>query len=472
MVKTVLKLSYWLKAHKIHILVLLVGLSLFSLLVILAGRVAGTDDSIFQKLVTQYPTVFDWVSERYATWSGRIFSEGFVYIFNIIPLFIYKIVSILMYLLFIFSFYMYYRLFSVKRSREKDILMLACAALMPYLLSISVFAPGVLWVTGSMNYFWIATIGSIGLYPTIKLVVNRADVSWKKITFGILLSMVAITSQEQVGAVMVGLSLIFLVHILNDFRRKNSVYQVSGLWKILVTCIGYLTAFIISIRAPGNALRLKSEINYWQPDFNSVPLMHRIEYDYRWVLEAFVNHSGFILIGIWLAMLFLIIRKKRHDFVDLLTTFVIGAATIILLAKGHKSVGYWTTFYAQWNTPLPSKSLYLILGVWGIVIFVTILMPIVVYRRQIKGYMVSLLLSAALASTALMCFSPTMYASGWRTLYVPSFILCIVLYILIESVFDTLGKSKIYIIWVIALLASSQYLLLLHGLIKGDWLTF
>ncbi|MDB5161609.1 MAG: hypothetical protein JWM52_117, partial [Candidatus Saccharibacteria bacterium] len=64
----------------------LLGIALFSILIHTVVRIAGSDDVVFQKQISPYATVFDWVNYRYHSWSGRIFAESFVYIFSPLPI--------------------------------------------------------------------------------------------------------------------------------------------------------------------------------------------------------------------------------------------------------------------------------------------------------------------------------------------------------------------------------------------------
>jgi len=61
----------------------------------------------------------------------------------------------------------------------------------------------------------------------------------------------------------------------------------------------------------------------------------------------------------------------------------------------------------------------------------------------------------------MITLSPTMYASGVRTLYVPSVILLLIFYMLLDNILDKYKKSRYLSIGLIVSIAVSQYILML-----------
>lgn len=462
---------FWNKINRPNTLVFITLATLvFGVLIFLSGPVSGSDDAIFQSQVHDYTNVVSWVTHRYDTWSGRIFTEGFVYIFNVLPLFWHHAVSILLYAAMTLLLFGLYQKFSKNQSTPKKYFMLINATALIYLMHISTLSTGLLWVTGSMNYFWICVIGLASLYPLLLILKGRRLSSWVYLTSGLLLTAVASSSQEQVGAIIAGLTSLLLIYAAYGYS-KEKIEKASLLWAVgwFITA---LSSFFISLRAPGNSLRLTSEVNYWLPDFYKVPLAHRIDYDVRWVLDALIHHSGFMFIILWSVIVLLTIYKKRTTLYEKLIAIVLGAAAILTLGVGHRSLEGLSHFYSAWNTPLPSKSAYIIFVFWLLVIAITIIAPAIIYRN-IRGVLYSALIAASVASTALICLSPTMYASGWRTLFVPMFCAMIVIFLLLSDLFDVIPR-KVYMVVVatILTLASAQYLLLVVALLKGSWLSY
>lgn len=427
---------------------------------------------IFQQQTTAYPDALSWVTHRYTTWSGRVFSEGFVYVFNRIPLVYYKLINVALFATLISILYLYHKTFTRHVSSSKAAYMIVVSGIFLYLLNPSTLSPGVLWMTGSMYYFWIAVIGLTGLYPLCVLVLRSRPVHPVLMVLGLILSVVAASSQEQAGAIIVGLSALLLFYQLYLYFHKHQPNHSHIYWST-VWFITTLAAFYFSIKSPGNALRLKSEVAYWLPDFYTMPLLHHIDFGIRWVLDGLVNHAGFVLIATWFVLTLLFLKKKSLDVWDILTYLILGLASVVVSTSNHSSLSKLMQFYSEWNTSMPSKTAYIPMLAWILVLAITVIAPYILYRNT-RGITYSVLLALSFASTVAICFSPTMYASGWRTLFIPLFCALIVLYFLISDLYDKVSRRISYfVLLVLSVIAFSQYTALLTAILTHKtWLTY
>ena len=458
--------SLHLKTHRRRLaLIYAIGIFGFAILIYLISRILGSDDTVFPVQIQPYPTVFDWVNYRYHNWSGRIFAESFVYIFSPAPLYLWKIVSVFMYALCTGVLFAYSKLISRNTSNHKDYLILGLCLLVPYFMDPGVLMGSTLWVTGSMNYFWIATLGLAGFYPILYYVILHRAPRWPLTLVGLISGTIAACSQEQVGLVLVTFTGIFVIYQLYEYSRKHTerfpVY-------ILVFLALFAAFFLISVLAPGNDVRVEQETITWLPDFHSVTLFQHINYGYRWLLEGLLNKTGFLLIGAWVLLLALFAKKPKKDKWDLLIIILLAVSLLFSLAKGHESIAYWFNFYATWKPSLPSRINYLAFVPWTTILLATITAPLILYRKTSvkKGIVLSLLFCAAIASTAVITLSPTMYASGIRTLYVPSFVLAIALLVLSIQVIDKFKKVNYIVIIAFLALAISAYVLLVTTVLQ------
>ncbi len=451
-------------------IIFLVGLSLFSILIILTGRLTDTDDIVFQQQILPFHTLFDWVIYRYQNWSGRIFPELFVYIFSPAPLYLWKIVTIAVYAVFTMIIFMYYRLFDKTNNTKKDIIMLILAFCAPFLMYTDVLRFGMFWVTGSMNYFWIATLGLVGFYPIAYYVTHHRMAPWTITLVGALSAIVASCSQEQVGIILVGLSFIFLLYELYERKKKNSPLPV---YLIIATAV-IIVSFMTGILAPGNVIRLKLETIQWLPDFYTIALSQHIEYGYRWFIEATINHTGFLLVISWGLMALLFIKKQNKTNLQNITTYLLIIFCLVMLlnmiSKLYHPFEDWFNLYAIWKPKLPNNLSFIALITWSIAILVTVITPLILFEKKNRGRLISILYLATFASIGLLTMSPTMYASGWRTLFVPSVLLVLITYLLASEVIGKYDKYKYYLLCVVIFIALLDYsylaLRLIHKLIS------
>lgn len=432
------------------------GISLFAVLIFINQRIPESDDTVFLTQTAPYHNVIDWIFYRYQSWSGRIFAEGFVYIFSNSPLFFWQLVSIGMYALFCGMLFSYYKLFSKKQSPSKDYLFITAALILPFLANMNVLADAGLWVTGSMVYFWMSALGLAAFYPVAYYTTKRQMPHWLLTSFGIICAVIAASSQEQVGAVLLGLTLTFLIYAIAVQSRKLRDINIPRYLIFFCVVIGLSLAF--SLIAPGNAERIKAEVVTWLPDFYTTPALQRIEYGYRWLLEAFINHAGYLLIIIWGFMAALFAAKKKKDRLDYVFVFLFALAILFALSKGFDATSYWLNFHASWKPNIPSTLESLNLIPWGIVLVCTAISLLVLFRKQTIGYLLTLLYLATIASSMVLLLSPTMYASLWRTFFIPSVLLMIIAYILLDKITDQYWQYRHIVLGIMISLAASHYI--------------
>lgn len=438
--------------------ILIAGTLLFGVILFFTSRLIGSDDTIFQTQIQPYHSVVDWVLYRYNNWSGRIFAEAFVYIFSPLNIIAWKIVSLMMFAASSVYLYLYYTLFSSTRSHKKDIVMAGLAVLLPYLMQESVISTGALWVTGSMNYFWISSLALIGFYPLAFMLKHGRLPSASITALGIICTIMAASSQEQVGAILCGLSMLSAIYAYLSSRSL----QLSHLLYIAVAG----ASFAVGALAPGNRLRFVAETNTWLPDFNTIPLGDHIQYAYRWFLDATINHTGFLLAATMLILGILLVQKHSKNKLDAILSVVLIASSLIMLTKGLEAMQPFTQFYATWKPQIPQGIAPRLLALaWLIPICATIIAPIRLFREKSHGVSVAVLLAGAYACIAMITLSPTMYASGWRTIFVPSILFMVILYVLSSKLIDIASRSSRYLILVTSVLAACAWFTLIYAAI-------
>ncbi|MFZ3009923.1 MAG: DUF6056 family protein [Candidatus Microsaccharimonas sp.] len=432
------------------VVIFAIGILLFAFLIALNQRIPGSDDTVFQAQILPYHSVFEWVSYRYQTWSGRIFSEAGVYIFSSAPLILWKLVSVTMYALFVCTLFGFYKLSQQKTTLKQDSFLLIIFLALPFLIDKSVLAEGGVWVTGSIVYFWMVTLGMIAFYPVAYYLTKLRRPHWVVSSLGLVAGIIAASSQEQVGAVLIVLTLAFTVWL---YVTKKIIPRYLIIYGIVIA-----GSMAVSILAPGNSARLDAELITWLPDLTSTPIPERIIYGYRWLLNAFINHSGFLLAGIWAVLAILFQTKLKKDTFDTIFAIVLAVASIVLVAKGFDATSYLFNFYSVWNEKPPSTLSSLNLIPWGILLIVTVVAPIILFRKKAFGYLLSILIIASFSSALILLLSPTMYASLWRAFFVPSVLLLIVLSLLLGKLLNEHRKFTPIIVAVVLGLGLIHYL--------------
>jgi len=442
-----------------------VGVLAFALLIFVNHRIIGSDDTVFPVQILPFHTVFDWIQYRYTTWSGRIFSEGFVYLFSPAPFIYWQLVMIAMYGIFSAMIFTYYRLFTTKRTPVKDYLMLAVALCLPFLVDRAVLQDSTIWMTGSIVYFWMTALALIAFYPIAYYIRLKKRPSWPITAAGVLSSIIAASSQEQVGVALCALSFTFIVYsFISGLKQGEKVIP----WYAIILFAITVLAFAVSYLAPGNDARLHLELAQWLPDLYTTPIAERALYSYRWILEALINHSGYLLVASWLLMIGLFFAKIKKGIIDHLVMLCLLVMSILMLTKGTDITIFWFEFYASWKPADTNALVALNVMPWGIGLFVTVIAPLLLFKKKPIGALLTTLYSSAFATAAIMVLSPTMYASGWRTIFVPSVMLIFITYILLDKILDAYWRYRYTFVAVIFTLALSQYVYQVARLIKNS----
>jgi hypothetical protein len=446
------KFKHWIIKNKI---IFLSGTLLIIILIALTSRLAESDDTSFLIQIQPYNNFIDWVIFRYQNWSGRIFAESLVYIFTSINLIYWKIITIIMYVLSVTFMYLIYRLWDDNPARQNKLFIISIITVMPLLMGFETLFYGTFWVTGGMAYFWMTTLALMAIYPVVYYLKHGNLPKWYFIVVSIFSTIVASSSQEQIGASLLALNVFvfaYLIHKKYKYHKQLKIPYFLIFYILLV-----LVSLFISVMAPGNKLRYNAEIATWLPDFLQVPILSHLQYGYRWFLEGFINNTGVILALIWGSVSLLLYKMKNISRLNYILCIVFMLASVLLLSKGHDATKFIFNFNATWNY-IPSKFSYISLIPWSMMILLSVLAPFIIYANSIRAWLLSLLTALSVASALVMTISPTMYASGWRTIYVSSYLLLTVLIFLLSDVFSKYKKYSIYIYLVIIMFALAQFI--------------
>ncbi|AJA47805.1 hypothetical protein CPAST_c17350 [Clostridium pasteurianum DSM 525 = ATCC 6013] len=417
------------KRKLILFLIFIIGFALFALLVHYVHR-GGGDDANFPILIKKY-NLLGWLKYRYDTWSGRLASETYCYIFGYLPLYFWKISNLIHYGILTFFLYKYYELFNKHRNNKRDYIMAVFCIILPFGMNFGALCDGAFWVTGAMNYLWITAAGIASFYPILYYSINKQYPHLFFRIIALFFGFVAGSSQEQVGTTLLVFCILFLIYIFFICRKKS-------LFLIIETIVVFFS-FLLNYFSPGNSLRFTNEVKARIPDFLTILPYQRLEYSYRWIMDALINHMGILLILTWILLIILLVNKSKKKIIDLISMVILIVAILSIAVKSN--ISQFFNFQAKWGILTFSKTSYIAMAFWSFILIFTIIAAYSLYNFKIKGLAVVLLILAAYASTSLMIFSPTMYESGCRTMFVPSIILCIAILLLIN---DCITKYKKY----------------------------
>ncbi len=419
----------WIAEHKTILLMFFFGAILIAAPTWFVVR-GGGDDTNFLATAQQYD-LWQYLVMRYFTWSGRFFGEFSVWIIAQFDLIVWKIINIIFYLVQSYLLYCYYLLFAQKYNqfcvKTDPVALIACLVL-PFSMDFLAIKDSVFWVTGSSYYLWPVALGLVGFYPTLRYVLtgslgiqNKAgQITIQIICF--LMMLCGLVTCEQLGAIFVAFYLLFNIY----YGMKHKRVSVYLLWQFLLVVVFYL----IATKAPGVGERVIAETQNYIPDFQSVALSLKLNYSIRWFFDAIINQMGILLPAIWILLCVFVFKKsKKFDLLDLISVLCFFLGFVVILLR-NSLTGFLFDFQASWGIPAFGASSYLPMLFWAVLLIMTL---IELVRVGDTGYEKLGYLFVALGiacSIGVIVFSPTMYASGDRTKYIPSIFAILLIFML------------------------------------------
>lgn len=399
---------------------------------VMSLRTVFRDDDIWFAAKTVEFNLFDWIVYRWNSWSSRVFPEMMLWLLAPRP-YSWPLLNTVAYMIGAVYFYKFYHLIRVAKSYRMDIAAFAASCGFVWLLSQGAATESVFWLTGSVNYFWVGVLFLIAVYLPCAVFLQR-KISTAQVLVSVTASAIAVLSHEQFGFI---LALIYLAVLIYCLCQKNQPKKVIVYLASATILLG--TGVLCIVRASGSVLRIQQEINNWLPDMLTVPIAIRAESSIRWFMDSLINHTGALLLIIWCLLCVILWRQRKM----ILAIFAGCFAGIFLLAKTigldvefmlllrELHFGGIVNFHASWRY-VGGFTQWIPVLFWSCALVMTVAAIATAFdvkSRQKAAIGIMGCLLAAVA-TAMLWASPTMYASGYRVVYVASLLLMLVVLLL------------------------------------------
>lgn len=389
------------------------------------------DDLWFEEISRQYGLT-EYLSWRYLTWSGRMPAELLIYLLIKLPMPLWSALNALMTSLFSFSVYKFasFKLSAVEA--RKNLAYFSCILI--GLFHIGVTAYSIFWFSGSIVYLWNMTFGMIAFYPFYDSLENKIRPKASAWIIYILFAILASWGQEQVSLCLIGFFLMVLVYL--KLKRKKIHFFL-----LIMTAVAVIGTVLL-FSAPGNFLRLQSEAATWYPEFVNLRFVDRLGISFSWMMDRFVAISGLILFFIWCVLGVLLWKNKK--------TASKATSVLCFLACCLVSIQFWKVPVASLSESLDSLKMILFRfsafhamtdwwpGILPYLVWIPLLLVIplsilLLVKKPAEKAVYLLILAASIGSAWMITFSPTLYASGYRTMFIPQALLLILLALLVRK---------------------------------------
>ena len=228
-------------------------------------------------------------------------------------------------------------------------------------------------------------------------------------------------SIEQMGAVLIafeGLAIFGMMFSVQEnlhIRKKDAGKVPCTIWiQFVITLI----AFVILFLAPGNSIRVETEIAAWMPGYGDLTTGGHLFLTLQWILSSFANESRAIFVGIWVVGLVLYKGKNRLLKILAILFSVIGILPYIF-GNSMSEMGLGGIDIEQCLYEIPTWQAMTLQNRVNLFIWLAAVVFTLVFLWQVseKSVFVIMVYLGGIASEAILYFSPTIYASGARVYY-------------------------------------------------------
>ena len=344
------------------------------------------DDSWFINNYTGNPLSFAYM--RYMQWSSRFLIEMVLVVIVSLPLILWKVLDTLMIVLLFYS--------GNKLLNVKDRKILIFEILLIMILPWKVFGETG-WIATTLNYTWPITLGFYGFSILLE---EKTNFLKQVISF---ICIIFACNQEQMCCVM--LAFIIICFCIRTFQKKNNkVFLIPFIICILMG--------ILHIICPGNSMRQISEMQTWYPAYQNFDVLDKISigiistvtailFDFRIIYIAFI---GMLI----LYTNYLPLNKKLSYVVQ----FILACFIFINIYPFDSTQ---LMFYSKAQESIVITFMNFVLPVLLFSLLISIVIYLILKTKNKYNYMFVLLFLSGICSRLILGFSPTVYASGKRT---------------------------------------------------------
>ena len=414
-------------------------------------RYSDGDDAFFLEQITRHSGFFDFVSDLTKTMNGRITSTMALWFVFKLPLIVWRIFNAFVITAFAFILSKIIALFR----RDTEIVNHYIFALASFVvIGVGVIGYSCLWITGSVNYLWPACAALFAVYPVLRCRYQQKPMKPFTTALCALAGLYAALAQEQIAAVLICCLAVILVKSAIESKRVNVSYAVV----FLVV----LAAALLLLTSPFTEARTGREMR-WLPEYAVMSLAQKCFITWQWLIHAFTHSLRFVWMMLWIALAIRLLIQKKYAAAFLPLLFTCLAAAPVFFAGFLVDVGLNRldmTKVVQHAPTLADLSAlqFRMLLLWTAVILATWVLIVYQQRGEKTAFANAILYLAAIASCAVMLFSPSIYASGERTLFAAGILLTLIAANLRKPV-----RSPGQEIWLIAQIAGVGLLQLLNN---------
>lgn len=343
----------------------------------------------------------------YSIWSSRVFVNFVVYIFTDHSIVFWAIfMGISMYILLCALSKLF-----VEGEKNKHVCNLFITCMVMFFPFGELSSAG--WIVTMTTYFAPTAFGLMSLVPIKKIAKGEKINICEMVSYAICLIYGA--NFEQMMVLILGCYAISLLYFI--IKKKCNLYHVFLFILSVGSCIFIMTC-------PGNANRLLSENKAWFPAYGMLNVIDKAEIGYTTSLRWLVFSGGNVVLCITCVIFAFLLWKKYQDKVirwitlfPIVITVLFGplrsvTGQVFFSLDLAKEIPYWGITNSENRGGIDVFVQFMVMSMVILVMYIELFLIVDNFKEFIE-YIT--LFSCGIASRIAMGFSPTIYASGYRT---------------------------------------------------------
>lgn len=386
---------------------------------------SGDDVNYFSTILDSV-SLKDFIVSRYNTWSSRIFIEMILIVVSR-NIYLWRILDVLVIGILTYSVNKIF----FKESNYKNILFTWLLFLLYPMLDMC--SAG--FAATTTNYLWCLSLMMFAFIP-YRNIYYKEKINIKIMPLYIV-SLIYACNQEQAVCIIIIISIIYLIYCI---KKKLDYRYVLG------TLVIALISLIFIITCPGNELRSIAETGNWYPEYVNLGFLDKIYLGIVSSLSILADNM-FILWFLSLSIMIFIIRSREKIYNKILSIGIFLGSSILIMFRFYTIIGHKN--YALFNYYTSSGEVFnIMIFIMGLVVIGIFIYLLYVLFKRDSLPVIGLLLIGGI-SRVMMGFSPTIFASGSRTMIFLYWALLLIILLMFKNFYKRLRKRDIVVIFIV-----------------------
>ena len=365
-------------------------------------------------------TYIEFIKEHYLTWSSRLVIDSSIVLFSKCNMWLWRIVDSLMFVLIAMMIDLFWGKSQHGRSGS-----ISCLVVLLFPLWM-INSTG--WIATTVTYVWPIALGLLSLLPLVDT--SYAESKWRYL---FLLPLLYAANAEQTCCVLFAFGMMLTGYHYNK-GRKN----ILGYGTLYVSiCFCLLLLFLL---CPGNHVRTIDEIASRWPEFATLGLTEKLSYGMATTFSRLFTYEWLYVFFCLTLLLAAIARKER---MCILASVLLLALPLLYTSYATLYSGAPITHLVLGSHQLPAAGSIHFVGIIVLGVLSVLLITWLLWSLFEHKLLPPLIFLAGFASRLLLSFSPTLFASGTRTMFLFYMSMVILVYMLYEHYLSVSNEKPV-----------------------------